>query len=139
MASGGLQPITALFFAQASGGLQPLIALFFAQASGGLQPMIVLFFAQASGGLQPIIALFFAQASGGPHGAVGVDSEFERLLERIFGRDFVEIYRTKRSAGYVDLMSAFEAKKRTANPTKVSLAQREWDTLVDKGQRNAMC
>jgi len=60
------------------------------------------------------------KASGGPHGAVGVDSEFERLLSRIFGADFVEIYRTKRSAGYVDLMAAFEAKKRTANPTKES-------------------
>ena len=41
-------------------------------------------------------------------------------MSRIFGADFVEIYRTKRSAGYVDLMAAFEAKKRTANPTKVS-------------------
>jgi len=60
------------------------------------------------------------KASGGPHGAVGVDSEFERLLERIFGRDFVDLYRQKRSAGYVDLMSAFEAKKRTANPNKES-------------------
>ena len=44
--------------------------------------------------------------------------EFERLLTSIFGAEFIETFRLKRSAGWVDLMAAFESRKRTASPFK---------------------
>ena len=47
-----------------------------------------------------------------------VDAEFERLLVAIFGQDFVDVFKTKRPAGWVDLMMAFESRKRAANPFK---------------------
>ena len=58
------------------------------------------------------------KASGGAWGAIGVDQEFEELLKRIFGIDFVLSFKSTKPAGWVDLMIAFEAKKRTASPTK---------------------
>ncbi|XP_064630076.1 heat shock 70 kDa protein 12A-like isoform X2 [Lineus longissimus] len=58
------------------------------------------------------------KATGGPHGSVGVDQEFERLLIRIFGQDFVDQFKCKRPAGFVDLMIAFESRKRAASPFK---------------------
>lgn len=58
------------------------------------------------------------KASGGAWGAVGVDKEFENLLVKIFGIDFVVSFKNTKPAGWVDLMIAFEAKKRTASPTK---------------------
>jgi len=36
----------------------------------------------------------------------------------IFGRELMEDFKLKRPAGYVDLMIAFEARKRTASPFK---------------------
>ena len=51
-------------------------------------------------------------------GTVGVDVEFERLLVAIFGIDFIETFKVKRPAGWVDLMAAFESRKRTASPFK---------------------
>ena len=59
-----------------------------------------------------------SKASGGAWGAVGVDREFEHLLVRIFGVDFVVSFKNTKPAGWVDLMIAFEAKKRTASPSK---------------------
>ncbi|KAL2079494.1 hypothetical protein ACEWY4_025238 [Coilia grayii] len=56
------------------------------------------------------------KASGGPYGAVGVDLAFEALLCQIFGADFIESFKAKRPAAWVDLMIAFEARKRTAAP-----------------------
>ncbi|XP_022252151.1 heat shock 70 kDa protein 12A-like [Limulus polyphemus] len=56
------------------------------------------------------------KATGGPYGSVGVDQEFEKLLNDIFGADFVEEYKMRRPAGYVDLMVAFEARKRNTSP-----------------------
>ncbi|XP_028833068.1 heat shock 70 kDa protein 12B isoform X1 [Denticeps clupeoides] len=56
------------------------------------------------------------KASGGPYGAVGVDLAFEAMLCHIFGADFIESFKTKRPAAWVDLMIAFEARKRTAAP-----------------------
>ena len=44
--------------------------------------------------------------------------EFERLLVEIFGEDFVEAFKVKRPVGWVDLMIAFESRKRAANPFK---------------------
>ena len=52
--------------------------------------------------------------------AVGVDVEFERLLVAIFGFEFIETFKLKRPAGWVDLMAAFESRKRTASPFKNS-------------------
>jgi hypothetical protein len=56
------------------------------------------------------------KATGGPFGSMAVDAEFERLLVNIFGADFIEVFKTKRPAGWVDLMMAFESRKRAANP-----------------------
>jgi hypothetical protein len=47
-----------------------------------------------------------------------VDLEFEKLLINIFGADFIEAFKFKRPAGWVDLMIAFESRKRAANPWK---------------------
>ena len=58
------------------------------------------------------------KASGGAWGAIGVDTEFENLLIKIFGIDFVVSFKNTKPAGWVDLMIAFEAKKRTASPSK---------------------
>ncbi|GFT73876.1 heat shock 70 kDa protein 12A [Nephila pilipes] len=60
------------------------------------------------------------KASGGPYGAIGVDMEFEKLLCDIFGEDFIQQFKSKRPTGYVDLMIAFEARKRNANPYKTN-------------------
>ena len=60
------------------------------------------------------------KASGGAWGATGVDREFENLLVKIFGIDFVVSFKNTKPAGWVDLMIAFEAKKRTANPLKAT-------------------
>ena len=51
---------------------------------------------------------------------LGVDVEFERLLIAIFGGEFIETFKVKRPAGWVDLMAAFESRKRTASPFKSS-------------------
>ncbi|CAF1456479.1 unnamed protein product [Rotaria sp. Silwood1] len=58
------------------------------------------------------------KATGGPYGSVGVDQEFEKLMTIIFGKELMEDFKAKRPAGYVDLMIAFEARKRTASPFK---------------------
>ena len=58
------------------------------------------------------------KASGGAWGAIGVDHEFEELLKRIFGVDFIVNFKNTKPAGWVDLMIAFESKKRTASPSK---------------------
>ncbi|KFM82150.1 Heat shock protein 12A, partial [Stegodyphus mimosarum] len=60
------------------------------------------------------------KASGGPYGSIGVDMEFEKLLCDIFGENFMQQFRSKRPIGYVDLMIAFEARKRNANPYKTN-------------------
>ncbi|XP_076843640.1 heat shock 70 kDa protein 12B-like isoform X2 [Brachyhypopomus gauderio] len=60
------------------------------------------------------------KASGGPYGAVGVDLAFEAMLCRIFGADFIETFKAKRPAAWVDLNIAFEARKRTAAPGRVA-------------------
>jgi hypothetical protein len=60
------------------------------------------------------------KATGGPYGSTGVDREFEKLLGDIFGVEFVEAFKTKRPAGWVDLMIAFESRKRAATPHKAT-------------------
>lgn len=58
------------------------------------------------------------KATGGPYGSVGVDIEFEKLLIDIFGIEFIDAFKYKRPAGWVDLMIAFESRKRAASPYK---------------------
>ncbi|GFT16550.1 heat shock 70 kDa protein 12A [Nephila pilipes] len=60
------------------------------------------------------------KATGGPYGSVGIDLEFERLLEDIFGVDFMDQFKNKLPAAFVDLMVAFEARKRNASPFKIT-------------------
>uniref|UniRef100_A0A1A8QDH4 Heat shock protein 12B n=2 Tax=Nothobranchius TaxID=28779 RepID=A0A1A8QDH4_9TELE len=60
------------------------------------------------------------KASGGPYGAVGVDLAFEAMLCQIFGEDFIQSFKVKRPAAWVDLMIAFEARKRTAWPGRAN-------------------
>ncbi|XP_077095495.1 heat shock 70 kDa protein 12A isoform X3 [Siphateles boraxobius] len=58
------------------------------------------------------------KASGGPHGSIGIDYEFEKLLCKIFGQDFIDQFKIKRPAAWVDLMIAFESRKRAAAPDR---------------------
>ncbi|XP_067909074.1 heat shock 70 kDa protein 12A isoform X1 [Heterodontus francisci] len=60
------------------------------------------------------------KASGGPYGSIGVDYEFEKLLCKIFGEDFIEQFKIKRPAAWVDLMIAFESRKRAASPGRIN-------------------
>ena len=56
------------------------------------------------------------RGTGGACGAIGIDAEFEKLMKQIFDTDFIERFKAKRPAGWVDLIIAFESKKRTARP-----------------------
>ena len=40
------------------------------------------------------------------------------MLEEIFTAEFVSVFKSKRPAGWVDLMIAFESRKRAADPDK---------------------
>ncbi|MBN3282030.1 HS12A protein, partial [Polyodon spathula] len=60
------------------------------------------------------------KASGGPYGSIGVDYEFEKLLCKIFGVDFIDQFKIKRPAAWVDLMIAFESRKRAAAPERTN-------------------
>ncbi|KAM3857808.1 LOW QUALITY PROTEIN: heat shock 70 kDa protein 12B-like [Diretmus argenteus] len=55
----------------------------------------------------------------GPYGAVGVDLAFEAMLCQIFGDDFIQSFKAKRPAAWVDLTIAFEAQ-RTATPGRAN-------------------
>ncbi|XP_014674044.1 PREDICTED: heat shock 70 kDa protein 12A-like isoform X2 [Priapulus caudatus] len=58
------------------------------------------------------------KATGGPHGSVGVDIAFLKLLNDIFGVECMNQFREKRPASFVDLMIAFESRKRNTSPFK---------------------
>uniref|UniRef100_A0A8C8D3L6 Heat shock 70 kDa protein 12A n=1 Tax=Oncorhynchus tshawytscha TaxID=74940 RepID=A0A8C8D3L6_ONCTS len=60
------------------------------------------------------------KASGGPYGSIGIDYEFEKLLCKIFGPDFIDQFKVKRPAAWVDLMIAFESRKRAAAPDRTN-------------------
>ncbi|CAB1312590.1 unnamed protein product, partial [Coregonus sp. 'balchen'] len=51
------------------------------------------------------------KASGGPYGSIGIDYEFEKLLCKIFGPDFIDQFKIKRPAAWVDLMIAVDFVK----------------------------
>ncbi|PSN32258.1 Heat shock 70 kDa protein 12A [Blattella germanica] len=55
------------------------------------------------------------KATGGPWGSMGVDCEFERLLEDIFEAEFMSQFKLKRPAAYIELLLSFEARKRSAS------------------------
>lgn len=57
---------------------------------------------------------------GGPYGSLGIDYEFEKLLCKIFGQDFIDQFKIKRPAAWVDLMIAFESRKRAAAPDRTN-------------------
>ena len=50
----------------------------------------------------------------------GVDKAFEDLLAEIFGAETMASFRSKRPLGYIDLMIAFESRKRSCSPHKIS-------------------
>ena len=50
----------------------------------------------------------------------GVDQAFMKLIEEIFGKDIIEAFKKKRPAGFVDLMIAFESRKRGCSPNKLT-------------------
>ena len=56
------------------------------------------------------------RGTGGACGATSIDAEFEKLMKRIFDGEFIEKFKVKRPASWVDLIIAFESKKRTARP-----------------------
>ncbi|XP_006820024.1 heat shock 70 kDa protein 12A-like, partial [Saccoglossus kowalevskii] len=58
------------------------------------------------------------KAAGGEYGSVSIDKAFEDLLDDIFTKEFLDEFKMKRPAGWVDLMIAFEARKRNASPWK---------------------
>jgi len=60
------------------------------------------------------------KATGGPYGSITVDEAFERLLEDIFGRDLMSAFKVKRPSGFIDLMIAFESRKRGCGPNKLN-------------------
>ena len=51
---------------------------------------------------------------------LGVDEAFRNLLDGIFGPEVMEEYRKLRPAGYVELMNAFESRKRGCAPKKIT-------------------
>ena len=48
----------------------------------------------------------------------GVDHEFEKLLVEIFSEEFIEMFKLRRPAGWVDLLMAFESRKRATDPSR---------------------
>ncbi|KAG2465429.1 HS12B protein, partial [Polypterus senegalus] len=86
-----------------------------ADCGGGTVDLTVHQIEQVQGTLKELY-----KASGGPYGAVGVDLAFEEMLCKIFGKDFIDNFKAKRPAAWVDLMIAFEARKRTAAPGRAN-------------------
>uniref|UniRef100_H2XLJ5 Heat shock 70kDa protein 12A n=3 Tax=Ciona intestinalis TaxID=7719 RepID=H2XLJ5_CIOIN len=69
----------------------------------------------SGGGLKEVEA-----ASGDVMGSVAVDQQFENLLRKIFGGKFIENFQRKRPIGWVDMMIAWESRKRSTGPDRVS-------------------
>ncbi|KAF2367815.1 hypothetical protein FHG87_001435 [Trinorchestia longiramus] len=58
------------------------------------------------------------KATGGPYGSTGVDKQFEKLLDKIFTPEFMVAFKQQKPAAFVDLMVAFESRKRNASPLR---------------------
>ena len=54
-------------------------------------------------------------ASGGPWGGIYVDRQFAHLLEDIFGKDFLNRYKSAHPEGWFQLISSFETTKKPFN------------------------
>ena len=77
-------------------------------------------FRPATTGLDHTFVAYCVKVARSPnvYSPPGVELEFEKLLVNIFGSEFIEAFRHKRPAGWVDLMIAFESRKRAATPFK---------------------
>lgn len=51
-------------------------------------------------------------ATGGDYGGTKVDKEFQDLLDKIFGEDFMDEFRRSHPSDWLELMNDFEVKKR---------------------------
>lgn len=60
------------------------------------------------------------KATGGPYGSTSVDEAFEELLGEVLGQDLLAQFKKKRPMGYIDLMIAFESRKRSCSPYKMT-------------------
>ncbi|XP_014255174.1 heat shock 70 kDa protein 12A-like [Cimex lectularius] len=60
------------------------------------------------------------KATGGPCGSLGIDEEFSKLLDVVFGPNFMERFRQERSAAYNELMLSFESRKRSCTTYRSS-------------------
>ncbi|XP_052821671.1 heat shock 70 kDa protein 12A isoform X2 [Octopus bimaculoides] len=60
------------------------------------------------------------KATGGAFGGTGIDMEFVHLLCNLFGKRFIDQFRSERPVGWMDMMIAFESRKRSASPYKSS-------------------
>ena len=58
------------------------------------------------------------KATGGAWGSIGVDCQFEMLLEQIFGRRFIKDFTRHYPVNWLEIMSYFETKKRSFDPTR---------------------
>ena len=68
-----------------------------------------------SGGLNELY-----KASGSNHGSLKVNFEFLDLLRDLFSNEFLDVFKQRRPAGFLDLLAAFESRKRAASPWKVN-------------------
>ncbi|TRY76982.1 hypothetical protein TCAL_15915 [Tigriopus californicus] len=60
------------------------------------------------------------KATGGPYGSTSVDEAFEELLSDVLGQELLLQFKKKRPMGYIDLMIAFESRKRSCSPYKMT-------------------
>lgn len=65
-------------------------------------------------------------ATGGDHGGTKVDKEFQDLLDNIFGKKFMDEFRSSHPSDWLELMNDFEVKKRadrvmTGDSTRIRL------------------
>ncbi len=50
---------------------------------------------------------------------LAVDKSFEDLLDEMLGSELMTSFRSRRPAGFIDLMIAFESRKRSCGPFKM--------------------
>eukprot|EP00095_Tigriopus_kingsejongensis_P010174 maker-scaffold202_size261857-snap-gene-1.23 protein:Tk10174 transcript:maker-scaffold202_size261857-snap-gene-1.23-mRNA-1 annotation:"hypothetical protein CAPTEDRAFT_166803" len=60
------------------------------------------------------------KATGGPYGSTSVDDAFEEILGEVLGQDLLVQFKKKRPMGFIDLMIAFESRKRSCSPHKMT-------------------
>lgn len=87
-------------------------------------------------------------ATGGDHGGTKVDQEFQDLLDTIFGKIFMDEFRSSHPSDWLELMNDFEVKKRadrvmTGDPTRIRLpanfinllrheSQEDYNSIIQK-------